>query len=109
MKKVFSVLTIAMVLSLSAFAQKKTETFAVSGNCGMCKNKIETAAKDAGATKATWDDEKKQITVEFKAKKTSLDAIQKKIAEVGYDNAKYKAEASVYDKLHGCCKYERSM
>lgn len=99
----------AMLLfaATTANAQAKTETFAVSGNCGMCKNKIEKAAKEAGAKEAVWDADTKQLTVTYKSSSTNTAKIQQKIAEVGYDNAGFKATNEAYDKLHGCCKYDR--
>lgn len=90
-----------------SLAQTKTETFKVSGNCGMCKTKIEKAAKDAGASEASWDADSKQLTVTYKNSSTNAAKIQQKIAEVGYDNAGFKATTEAYNKLHGCCKYER--
>jgi len=97
----------AMLLSFSpVYAQPKTDKVKVSGNCGMCEKKIETAAKDAGATSANWDRKTKVLTVTYDASKTSNDAIQKKVASVGYDTEKYTADMSAYDNLHECCKYD---
>jgi hypothetical protein len=95
-------------LAQIAASQNVTETFAVSGNCGMCEKKIEKAATEAGATVAEWDVDKKELKVTFNSSETSLAKIQKKIAKAGYDNAGAKATQESYDKLHGCCKYERS-
>ena len=47
--RIFSLATLFMAVAAVASAQTKTETFKVSGNCGMCKSNIEKAAKDAGA------------------------------------------------------------
>ena len=106
--KIFSIGLICSFITTSAFAQKKTETFQVLGNCGMCETKIEKAAKDAGASYAEWNKDTKIITVKFKSSSSNLAKIQKGIAEVGYDNAGAKATNESYDKLHGCCKYERA-
>jgi periplasmic mercuric ion binding protein len=88
--------------------KSKTETFKVWGNCGMCKDRIEKAAKDEGATTATWDIKTKMLTVTFDPAKTSVDALDKKLASVGHDTEKYKADDKVYNSLPGCCKYQRS-
>jgi len=88
--------------------QSKTETIKVSGNCGMCKDRIEKAAKDEGATSAAWDSKTKMLTVSFDESKTNADALAKKIASVGHDTEKYKAADDVYAKLPGCCHYERA-
>lgn len=91
-----------------AAATEKTETFAVLGNCGMCKSTIEKAAVKAGASKAGWDADTDQLTVTFDPAFTSVDAIQKAVALSGYDNAGYKAPDDAYEKLHACCHYDRS-
>ncbi len=106
--RISGLLALMMAVTSIAFAQKtKTETFKVSGNCGMCKTKIEKAAKDAGASHASWDVDKKEITVKYNSSSTNTAKIQQQIAAVGYDNAGFKTTEEVYNKLHGCCKYER--
>ncbi len=97
---------IVMLAGTAAFAQSKTETIKVSGNCGMCEKKIEAAAKTAGASKANWDKDTKVLTVTYDASKTSNDAIQSKVASVGYDTEKYTADEKVYKSLHECCQYD---
>lgn len=106
--RIFPLIALMMAISSLSFAQTKTETFKVSGNCGMCKNKIEKAAKEAGATTAVWNVEKKELTVTYTSSSTNTAKIQQKIADVGYDNAGFTATADTYNKLHGCCKYERT-
>lgn len=105
--KIFSLALCSFALATAVSAQSKTETFKVSGNCGMCKSKIEKAAKEAGAKDASWDADSKELTVTYKSSTTNAAKIQQKIAEVGYDNVGFKATAEAYNKLHGCCKYER--
>jgi len=106
--KIFSIAAVLMAFTTVAVAQTKTETFNVSGNCGMCKSKIEKAAKEAGAKDASWNVETKVLTVTYKSSSTNTAKIQEKIAAVGYDNAGATASKESYDKLHGCCKYERA-
>lgn len=100
-----------IIASLSANAQKKSgtvkETFKVWGECGMCKKTIEKAAKDSGATAASWNEETKQLTVSYKVAKTSNEKIQQAIAAAGYDTRDLTASNAAYDKLHECCHYER--
>jgi periplasmic mercuric ion binding protein len=86
-------------------AKSKTETLKVSGNCDMCKARIEKAAKIDGVTKAEWSQKTKVLTATFDPSKTSIDAIGKKIAEAGHDNDKAKATEVSYDKLPSCCQY----
>ena len=106
--RLFSLAALLVAFSMAANAQKKTETFNVSGNCGMCKSNIEKAAKDAGAKEATWDVDTKILTVVYKSSSTNTAKIQEKIASAGYDNAGASATNESYDKLHACCKYERA-
>ena len=78
--KLFFLSSFVASFSLLASAQKTTsETFKVNGNCGMCENKIEKAAKDAGASFADWDKDTKVITVKYSSKSTSLAKIQQGI------------------------------
>lgn len=95
--------------ALLANAQAKTEVIPVSGNCGMCKANIEKAAKTAGVSVADWNKDSKMLTVKYDEKKTSTEKIQKAIANVGYDTRDVKGVDEAYEKLHKCCKYERTM
>lgn len=88
-------------------ASVKSSSFKVWGNCGMCKTTIEGAAKNSGASFASWDMNSKLLTVKYTASKTNEDKIQKGIADAGYDNVKYTAPDAAYDGLHECCKYDR--
>lgn len=108
MKYLFAT-SLLLLLSISSHAQNKsTETFKVYGNCGMCKKTIEAAALDAkGVKSATWDMKEDMITVVFDQTKTDLDKIKTVIAESGYDTDTHRAPDKAYNKLHGCCKYER--
>jgi len=83
----------------------KTETIKVSGNCESCQARIEKAAKVDGVSKASWDKTTKLLTLVYDPAKVKSDDIQKKIAAVGHDTEKYKADDKVYAKLPGCCKY----
>lgn len=85
-----------------------SDTFMVLGNCGMCKKIIEKAALDAGVQVASWNEETDLLTVQFDSAKTSVDRVQKSIAQAGYDNAGYKALDETYKNLHTCCQYERT-
>lgn len=77
-----------------------------SGNCEMCKERIETAARSvAGVTSADWNIETKMLHVSFDGGKTNIDAIQKAIAVVGHDTEKFKAPDDVYKALPECCLY----
>ena len=84
-----------------------TETYAVSGNCGQCKTRIENAAKIKGVTEANWDADKQALTVMYFPQKTNASAIQQAVAAAGHDTEKYRAENKAYGKLPNCCRYDR--
>jgi copper chaperone CopZ len=107
--KIFSIVALFMTLATMSFAQKaKTETIPVSGNCGMCKSKIEKAAKTAGVEDAKWDVDAKALTVKYNSSTTNAAKIQQAVAAAGYDTRDVKATTEAYDKLHGCCQYDRA-
>ena len=82
--------------------------FKVSGNCEMCKERIEKAAYSIeGVNSAKWDMESKQIHVSFNHDKTSLDNIHRAIAQAGHDTENEKAPDKVYNILPDCCQYTR--
>jgi Cu(I)/Ag(I) efflux system membrane fusion protein len=78
----------------------------VSGNCDLCKDRIETAAKSvSGVSSADWSSETKMLQVQFDAARTNSDAIEKAIARVGHDTEKIKAPDNIYQELPECCLY----
>jgi Cu(I)/Ag(I) efflux system membrane fusion protein len=80
----------------------------VAGNCDMCKERIETAAKSvAGVYKADWSADTKQLQLTFDSTKTTVDQVAKAIAAVGHDTQKYKATDAVYKALPECCLYRK--
>lgn len=82
--------------------------FSVSGNCEMCKDRIEEAAKSVkGVTSAIWDVKTKKIEVTYNKNVNGIETIQKAIAGAGHDTGKYKADAKVYNSLPSCCKYRK--
>jgi Cu(I)/Ag(I) efflux system membrane fusion protein len=86
----------------------KHTMFHVSGNCEMCKERIETIARSvAGVVTTKWTSESKMLQVQFDDSMTNSDAIQKAIAAVGHDTEKYKASDEVYNKLPACCLYRK--
>lgn len=106
----FMLLASFAMFSTVLFAQEnpqKTDSIKVSGECGMCKSRIEKALKHEGITAANWDDETKILVVTYDSTKITNDDIQKKVAVVGHDTEKYKADDKVYKKLPGCCLYDR--
>ena len=110
MKTKITTLLCCMIFSIAVFAkgESKTETFKVYGNCGMCKETIESALKKKdGILSKNWDKEKQEITVIYDPAKITVQKIGEKIASAGYDNQYAKAKDESYNNLHKCCQYER--
>ena len=113
MKKILSFLSLSMAIFISACstpqsgtASLTTESFKVSGVCGMCKKRIETAAYGiSGVEKATWNAQKQALEVSYNAKKATNEAIQNRVASAGHDTEKVKAADKAYGTLPDCCKY----
>jgi hypothetical protein len=119
--KIFLTILFTAAMGVTTFAQShdhnnmnmnqstsKTESFKVFGKCDMCKARIEKAAKDEGSTTASWDSKTQILAVTFDPSKTSKDTLTKKLAFVGHDTEKYKAQDEIYAKLPVCCNYERA-
>lgn len=82
------------------------ETIKVSGACGMCKKRIETAVYGlSGVKSAVWSAATQSLVVNYNAKKTSNEAIQKRISATGHDTEKFKADEKTYNDLPECCHY----
>lgn len=106
MKSLILSVILASIVSIG-FAQVKTETLKVAGECGSCKKKIETAAKKAGASYAVWNVDTKELTIKYNSTSGNSAKIQKAVAAAGYDTPDYKATDEAYNNLDGCCQYER--
>lgn len=110
MKRILSFITLPMSLlfAQTSFGQSiKTDTFAVSGNCTMCKKRIEKAALIPGVVSAVWDVKSKMMTVKYHSDSVKTEAVRKKITLSGHDSGPFKAADSIYQQLPGCCRYER--
>ena len=80
-------------------------SFNVSGNCGMCKDRIEKTAKDVeGVETALWDKESKILKITHK-KGVNIHLVHQQIANAGHDTEMLKAKDEVYNNLPNCCKY----
>ncbi len=102
------ILFLSIFLFSNFSAQTKSFKARVEGNCGMCKDRIETVAKSNKNVKsAAWSVSKKTLTVSYDASKTDKKAILKSVAEVGHDNEMFRASDKVYEDLEVCCQYDR--
>ena len=83
-----------------------TETsFAVKGNCKMCKKTIETSALSLdGVHKANWDVKTKQIDLVYDEQLVELMTIHNTIAASGYSTELVDLNQEAYDNLPLCCQ-----
>lgn len=80
----------------------------IAGNCGMCEARITKAANGvAGVSEVSWDKDTKMMMVNFDPGQTSLDKVEKAIAQIGHDTPNHKARNRTYEELPACCQYER--
>ncbi len=108
MKTTITTLLCCFILSIVSFAQNKTETFKVYGNCNMCKGNIEGALKKKdGIISKKWDVDKKELTVTYDPNKITVKQIGQKVADAGYDNQYAIATDAKYNGLMKCCQYDR--
>jgi periplasmic mercuric ion binding protein len=109
-KEIILFFAILLTGSSAIFANQssKTEKFKVYGNCGMCETRIKKAAKSVdGVISAEWDKNSGLLQVVTVNNKTDIGKIHLAIAKAGHDTDRQKATDESYNKLHGCCKYER--
>ena len=105
------IVTISIVVAAprinEASRHDTTFTLNVAGNCGMCKSRIEKAAKDAGASFASWDAATQLLKVTMCPTETTANTIKERIAGAGHDVDGIRADDNVYNELPGCCLYTR--
>ena len=107
--QILALLSAFVLFSFSSFAQAKkvnSATLKVWGNCGMCKARIEKAAKAAGASTAVWNEDSKMLTYKYASAATAK-KVEAAVAQVGHDTENMTAPDAVYAQLHECCKYDR--
>ena len=93
--------------TISAQQVSKIDTVRIktSGECDMCKNKME---KEVGLMKgvktATLDLSTQVLTVVYNTNKTNPDKIRTVISNLGYDADNVKANNRAQKKLPNCCQ-----
>lgn len=106
--KMMSLVVVVLMSATTMFAQSKTEKVKVYGNCGMCENRIEKAAKSVkGVSTADWDKETKMLELTYDSLKTDIHKIEMAVAKAGHDTDMHKATDKAYNDLPGCCQYDR--
>lgn len=102
-----------LFVTLSTQAQDKKNKNAkydieVSGNCDLCKKRIEKAAFSVkGVKSAEYHLDDNILHLIINEEKCSILDIKKAIAKVGHDTDEVKTTDADYENLHGCCHYER--
>ena len=113
MKKTILIFLISFpfILSCQEINEKNNKVqLEVTGNCIMCKKRIENAALLSNGVKyASWDIPSNQLNLIYNQKKNSLDSIQKSISDVGHDTPLFQASDKAYNELPICCLYERKI
>lgn len=112
MKNIVIGLLLVLVTFTAQAQEKKSKnakySIEVNGNCEMCKKRIEKAAFTvSGVKSAEWHIDDHQLHLIINEEKCSLSDVKKAIAKVGHDTEDIKATDEDYQKLHGCCMYER--
>lgn len=102
----FLLTLITFFVPFSFVNAQSSETVKVWGNCGMCKKTIETAAKKGGALTAEWNKDTKMLTFTTSDKSGNL-KVQQAVAAAGYDTRDLTGDNAAYEKLPGCCHYDR--
>ena len=110
MKKILFMILVLVGFTTSAQTKNKNAKYdiEVSGNCDMCKKRIEKAAFGvAGVKSAQWHADDQKLHVLLNEEKTSPEAVAAAIAKAGHDAGGIKASDADYNALHGCCQYDR--
>lgn len=107
--KILGLITLIMFGVVAVFAGNKVEKVKVYGNCDLCKARIEKAAKAVdGVATANWDQKTKMMDLAFDDSKTDAHKVEMAIANAGHDTEMHRATNEAYNKLPGCCQYERA-
>ncbi|WP_400191703.1 heavy-metal-associated domain-containing protein [Hymenobacter sp. B81] len=105
----------AVVFSAQLSQAQQTPAPAKSGNeevkiktsavCGMCKARLEKAlAYEKGVQAALLDVPSQVLTVQYRAGKTTPEALRAAVVATGYDADGQTANDKAYNRLPECCK-----
>jgi hypothetical protein len=96
-----------LFISSNLFSQVTTDTLLVAGDCDHCKQRIELTVDLPGVKFASWDNASQQLIIEYKPGKITLRQIADALIAAGHDTELGSADDKVYEKLPGCCHYNR--
>lgn len=106
---IFSLILVCASIFQTTFANTahyETATFKVSGNCEMCKNRIEESLKKNPAVqRADWDVTTQTLSVVYNPHAVSVDQLHQLVADGGHTTDKIKATDAAYKALPKCCQY----
>lgn len=84
----------------------QTVSFKVTGICGDCKERIESAALDVkGVKKAEWDIQTDMLVL-VGSSKMDKQKVADALAKAGHKSELANADPKGYAKLPGCCQYD---
>lgn len=101
-------LSILFVLGL-LYACSKTKSaqaeFYVRGNCGMCKDRIESAVKSLpGIQDADWNEKTSNLKVAYDSTQVKVLDIHKAIAATGHGTKSVEMDIQAHAALPECCQ-----
>jgi len=100
---------VSFILINLSFKISTETSFKVHGNCEMCKERIEKAAKKVkGVKSANWSMKTYNIKVVYDSQLTNVEKLHQAIADAGYDTEKIKSTDAKYKALPHCCQYKRA-
>ena len=101
------VVSFVVFSNLVSAQQAKIETvqLSTSGQCGMCKERIEAALAFApGIQFVELSMVDMALTVKYKTKKIDLQGVKKLVSDLGYSAGDMKANEDAMNKLPMCCQ-----
>ena len=108
MKKLLVPILAILLFSCSKSANKESE-FYVRGNCEMCKERIENAAKAIpGVSQATWDVNASSLKVVYDSTKVSEQDIHRSVAATGHGTEQVPMDSNAHAELPECCQVGNS-
>ena len=113
MKKYFLMMLAVLGTAFTSQAQQAKNKSAkadveVSGNCDLCKKRIEKAALGVkGVKMATWNADEQKLHLILDENKTNVKNVEQAVAKAGHDTQDVKATNEAYENLHACCQYDR--
>ena len=107
MKRILSFIALlAIVFSLSAQQQSKTQTVTIqtNGTCAQCKKiMMENVPQWQGVKECTYDMQSAKVTITYDSKTTNVDKLREGISKLGYNADNVKADPEARAKLPKCC------